>query len=394
MKNAYVLWIGVLLILTGCSTSRVLDQPLKSGGNDMALILYAGDPSKLIECGENGYHQMTYLSFYDWFFEAFEMHYQGQGVYVFQREAVQKMAARHGINPLCGYIKNVPGTLLYPQPYYFSFRDEDLDRLFDAAEELGATHIVKAESVDFKQQKGRFEREKSDPLTGSYLRTSSDRTRFDADVRVTVFSVHRREMLFQRTFSASDESLLFGQHNLKKSITAAIVKAIVSAEASSAGYAAPAASVGGITLQGGFEIPEWCPNGVPTRSKILYPTILDVARIGPEVLCVDLSLQNTTEYPLEIRFDQNRIDRRVMHLKADDGSRFPLCNDELLRNGLQLRPGERVTSRLIFNCPDTYSSCFSMEGDVDFSVPHYRSEVQLKFKNIPNRQLNPVEGHQ
>jgi hypothetical protein len=379
-----------LAALSGCSTSRVLDQPFKSGENALALIVYTDKPSALVEQGKNGYDEVICQSFYEWFYGAFSDHYQGAGVYLFNRDIVNNFAIRHDAAPITGRLENVNVTQVYDKPYYCVFPDTVLSGLFAAAEELGATHIIKGSLINYKRQKYQAVRENKDPLTASYSRVETANLRIDAEVNVTVFSVCRKEMLFQRTFSVSYDKNLFqgefmGDHNVRKSLAEAVIRAIATEESAKAGFVQTVASSAKIILQGGLEIPDWTVSGMPTRSKILYPSVTKVSRIGPDLLDVSISLYNTTDYPLQIRFDQHRLDRKVMRLVSDDGVQFLLNNDAILNDGVSIRPGERSVFHLVFNCPDSATSQLTMEGDWVFSVPHYTAGTYLKWTGLPNR---------
>ncbi len=385
----HLLFLCGFTVVAGCSTTRVLDQPLKSGENALAFIVYTDKPSAVIEQGKNGYNEMIYQSFYEWFYEAFENRDEGAGIYLFNRNIVNKVAVRHDAIPITGRLENVNVTQVYDKPYYCVFPDTALPGLFAAAEELGATHIIKGGLISYKCQDHQAVREQRDPLTSSYSRIETSNTRIDTEVNVTVFSVCRKEMLFQRTFSLSYDrsSFLFGMgdYTIKKNLAEAVIKAIATEESAKAGVVSANTSPSRITLQGGLEIPEWAENGIPTRSKTIYPSITHVSRIGPDLLDVSVSLHNTTDYPLQLRFDQHRLDRKITRLVSGDGVQFLLTNEAILNNGVSIRPGERSVFHFVFSCPESASSPLTMEGDWVFSVPHYTSETYLKWTGVPNR---------
>jgi hypothetical protein len=360
----------------------------------MALIVYAQNPPSLIETGRNGYNDPVYISFYDWFYGAFASHYSGPGVYIFEPNTVNAFATRHDAKPIAGYSRqqSEQGLKMVSRQYHFSFSESDLPGLFLAADDLGATHIVKGKFVTYKREGHRSIRENKDPLGTSYSRVSSDNMRIEAEVLVTVFNVKRQDMLFQRTFSAADDRFslfggLVGDHIVRQSIATAIIRAIVAEEAAFLAKdksTSPASAQVQIASKLGIEVPEWTPDNRPQRYSVFYPVVRNVARKGPDLVEVTVSLLNSSEYPLTLRFDQHRNDRTTTRLVSAYGTRHLLGESEALRDGVSIRPGERADIQLRFTCSDRATPSFTMEGDWTYSVPHFNGEVALRWEGLPN----------
>lgn len=225
--------------LFGCSTTRILNQPYKTGENAVVLIVCTENenPPALVETGQDGYRQPIYSSFYDWIYNAFSKHYSGPGVYLFEPNVVNAFVRRHEVTPKSGYTTTVGGgpMPMYREQYHFGFADSDLPGLFAAGIELGATHIVKVKCVNFKRDYYHAVSDTTSP-NGVHSHSESDNTRINVAIQATVFSVARQEMLYQRTFEASDDrfsimSSFVGNHNVQKSLAQDVLHAIVEAEA-------------------------------------------------------------------------------------------------------------------------------------------------------------------
>lgn len=389
-----VAFCSAIIGLSGCSTSRLLNQPFKSGENAIALIVYAENPPSLIETGRNGYNEPVYISFYEWFYGAFASHYSGPGVYIFDPNTVNAFATRHDAKPIAGYSsqRSGQGINYVSKQYHFSFSDSDLPGVFAAADDLGATHVVKGKFVTYNRDEHRAVRENKDPLGTSWSRNSSDNLRVEAEVVVTVFNVKRQDMLFQRSFSATDDRFspfgaIVGDHNVRQSIATAVIRAIVTEEAAFLAKdqpASPASAQVQIASRRGIEVPELTPDNRPQRSSVFYPIVRNVSRKGPDLIAVTVSLLNSSEYPLTLRFDQHRSDRTTTRLVSTYGTRYLLGESEALRNGVSIRPGERADIQLNFTCADRATPSFTMEGDWTYSVPHYNGEVALRWEGLPN----------
>lgn len=384
-----------LLGLSGCSTSRILDQPFKAEDNSMAFIIYTANPPSLIEIGRTGYNEARYASFYDWFYGAFSMCYRGSGLYLFEPNIVNAFATRNDARPVAGYSQSkYGGTMNFvDKQYHFSFSDTDFPGVLEAADELGATHILKAKLIKYTKQKYHSVRENRDPLGTSWSRNESDNLRIDAEVDVAVFNVRRKELLFEKNFVASDDRFelfgaLVGDANVRQSLATAIVRSIVAEEASLAGDAQQQAksNVAAVNIKPktGLEIPEWTADGRPTHSQVLYPTVRTISRKGPAFFVVDLSLHNTTDYSITIQCDEGRTDRTPTRLISVDGAQYALAESSALRNGIVIKPGQRADVQLVFTCSDLASPSFRMEGDWRYSVPHYTGEARLRWDGLPN----------
>lgn len=380
--------------LLGCATTRILDQPFKAGDNSIALIIYTANTPTLIETGRTGYNEPRYTSFYDWFYGAFSWHYRSAGVYLFDPNIVNAFATRHDARPVAGYSQSTYGGAMkhVDKQYHFSFSATDLPGVLEAADELGATHIIKATLIKYAKQEYRSVKESKDALGTSWSRNESDNLRVDAEVDVTVFNVQRKEMLFQKNFAASDDRFelfgkLVGDANVRQSLATAIVKAIIAEEASvvaGAQESKPEFADANITSKQGIEIPEWTADGHPTHSQVFYPVINRVTRKGPNLLVIGMLVHNPTDYPVTLRCNESRTDRMYMRLLSPDGTQYTLSGSSALRDGLEIKPGQRADLQFVFACSDHASASFRMEGDWTYSVPHYSSEIHLRWDALPN----------
>ncbi len=218
------LFAGLVLLMDGCVSKRVLDHQLPLQTPGLALAVYAENPAELLEIGKDDAGQMGYQSFSDWLDSAMGSGCEKYKCWYFELKTFLAYALEDGAKTLPCPVRPKEGSYQGPMTLS-SFPETALPVLFLTGEDLGATHLVRVKLLHY-DRKEYYRDEKK--LKGNFIR-------IEMTAQITAYQVGLPQAIYYGTVNLSeDRSMLFGdvyggKGDVKADFAASIIKALNSA---------------------------------------------------------------------------------------------------------------------------------------------------------------------
>lgn len=181
--------------LGACSTHTLLKEPYQGPADGLALLVFEEMPFQSIATGlADGS-----ITFYQWIYQSFR-NKTNPNIHLFDDKAVIRFAEEYGVQLYGNYANNNPKFKVIN----LAFDEAQIDDLCKMAEDLGATHIIKARLIEDETTVIPKNQISLGPvvLTGNFSQTTRS-----IKVEFTVYNVNKGELLFSKEFGATTTSL-------------------------------------------------------------------------------------------------------------------------------------------------------------------------------------------
>lgn len=366
-KNNYLVakfFTLILLIsvsfLGACSTHNLLKEPYHGPAGGLALIVFEEVPFQ--STGNE------FFSFYQWIYQSFRSK-TNPNMYLFDDKAIIGFAEEYGIQLYGNYANNNPKSKVIN----LGFDEAQINDLYEMAKDLGATHIIKARSIEDETTVIPKNQIILGPvvLTGDFSETTRS-----VKVEFTVYNVNKRELSFSREFWATATSLSALLVNLK--IRDDLVSAVLAAVQAESGQAMVSNSSNREHPQGSFK---------EIRAEISNvggATIvgIDVDAVENNWLAFSINFRNAMKENIKVKF-KGTVNRLETYIKDSNGIEYYASNSSSENDTIDVKSEDESDFYFVFPKPALPIRQVDMFTTWEIETSQGARALTLTFKDVP-----------
>ena len=380
MKLPAIVLSAVFLVISCAPTLAPTLQTgaLNTSPGTVALIVFVDNQFKTIETGENFNH---IVSFYNWIFDGFRYKTK-EGVILFADKTVVSNVIAKGIKPIVLYDQNNPKRDII----HLSFDETQIDELNAVAEQLGATHLVKARLIKSETRKIPRNQITSGPISlGPFilnipvtLSGNFDQTMRDTTVEFTIYDVKTKEIILTKEFTSSKISMGMPDAQIKANLTAAVIAGLKS---NSADLSHQQENVQNTFRMATIRIPRIEDGHYYIRSMVM--TLRSITLIHSNLIRFDGNFKNNLDEKLKIVLRRSANNKLSTYIVDHYGIRYDAVSSSLPNDSFDIRPKEQKDIFFVFPITATPHDRVDLYSVWDIQTPQKNHTATLEFRDIP-----------